>query len=228
MHWLRPCRRQPACLALLRLPPLLPSSSAGVDDVPSDSVLPPPQTTITLLSRKEIRIHKLAAQQQQQQQPGTGRSPDPYQQLLPAGASGGPSSHSINGCAAGAGAAPSAPWRLDRDEAASTFNQMRANLVMLCGASLADDDMPPQRRAILRRLRQLVVDLDAPMQGASSMAAGQGPGSQAGSECRGQGWGKNGACGHTCSTVGTHPHDNHQPTWHPSPLRADRWWRWCQ
>ncbi len=149
--------------------------------------LPCPQETITLASNKELRIARLAGQQ---------HAPCSCVGAAGAGAcasgTGAAAVHRCPQCGGeGSSSAPTVTWRLDRDEAASTFSQMRLNLAKLCingagmgwqkaggggggrgggggggGATQQPSQAADRRReAIVQRLRQLVVQLEAPQQG---------------------------------------------------------------
>ena len=89
------------------------------------------QDTICVLARKEIKVSTLIAnieRGQQQQQAGATTT------------------------TAASSTAHTISWRLDKDEPASGFTQMRSNLVQLMSAD----------RPLAGRLRALVVDLEAP------------------------------------------------------------------
>lgn len=148
--------------------------------------LPCPQETITLASNKELRIARLAGQQHAPCSCAGAAGAE----ACPSGT--GATAHRCPQCGGeGSSNAAAVTWRLDRDEAASTFAQMRLNLAKLCingagmgwqkaggggggrgggggggGATQQPSQAADRRReAIVQRLRQLVVQLEAPQQG---------------------------------------------------------------
>lgn len=112
-----------------------------------------------LSCRRQIRLDKLT-----QRAGGPGAAGGGCCASEPAHGERSAAQQAADSATAGAGGAcpgyPAVPaleslsWRLDKDEASSTFNLMRSNLLAL---------MAPQGPAV--RLRQLVVDLDPPQQG---------------------------------------------------------------
>ncbi len=129
------------------------------------------QDTLTLACRKELKAVKLGDTLQPAASCGCGAA-------APGGS--GP-------CVCGALAAR-ITWRLDRDEAASLFAQLRLNLSLLgvpgagmgwssggggsCTGQGNYDAVQARREGHLMQLRKLVIDLEPPQQGLGQLSGG--------------------------------------------------------